>query len=123
MGQAWTSIAFGWTGYVRIPLRCKSKELAGIRVVPNIKSAKKRVAIAERNRLRNRSWKSSVKTARNNVADSVKAGSAAQAASSLNELYSIVDKAVAKGILHRNAGARRKAKLAVRVQKLSAAAK
>ncbi|MBX9725032.1 MAG: 30S ribosomal protein S20, partial [Candidatus Obscuribacterales bacterium] len=40
--------------------------------VPKIKSAIKRVEVAERNREKNRSWKSAVRTARTHVEDSVK---------------------------------------------------
>ena len=88
--------------------------------MPNIKSAKKRVLVAERNRVRNRTWKSAVRTVRNNVADAVKSTSAKDAKAALSQAYEVIDKAVAKGVLHKNAAARRKSRLATKVQSLSA---
>lgn len=83
--------------------------------MPKIKSAKKRVEVAERNRLRNRYWKSSVRTARSKVEEVVEAakGGEGDAQTALNEAFSVIDKAVSKGVLHRNTGARRKARLTV----------
>lgn len=80
--------------------------------MPRIKSAKKRVEVAERNRLRNRFWKSSVRTVRTRVVDSVvdpKADS--DPVKALSEAFSVIDKAVSKGIMHRNTAARRKSRL------------
>lgn len=88
--------------------------------MPNIKSAKKRVLVAERNRVRNRTWKSAVRTVRNNVVDAVKSTSAKDANAALSQAYEVIDKAVAKGVLHKNAAARRKSRLATKVQTLSA---
>lgn len=88
--------------------------------MPNIKSAKKRVLVAERNRLRNRTWKSAVRTVRNDVADAVKSASAKDAKEALSHAYEIIDKAVAKGVLHKNAAARRKSRLAGKVLAISA---
>lgn len=88
--------------------------------MPNIKSAKKRVLVAERNRLRNKTWKSAIRTVRNNVADAVKSTSAKDATVALNHAYEVIDKAVAKGVLHKNAAARRKSRLASKVKALSA---
>lgn len=80
--------------------------------VPNIKSAIKRVEIAERNRERNQEWRSSVRTVRNKVAETVKAGKAGEIAKALQQAYKTIDMAVTKGILHKNAAARRKSRLA-----------
>lgn len=88
--------------------------------MPNIKSAKKRVLVSERNRVRNKTWKSAVRTVRNSVADAVKSTSAKNATEALSHAYAVIDKAVAKGVLHKNAAARRKSRLATRVQALSA---
>lgn len=89
--------------------------------MPNIKSAIKRVEVAERNRLRNKSWKSAVRTVRNELTESVKTGDPEKASTSLAKAYKVIDKAVAKGVLHRNSAARRKARLAVQVNKLGTA--
>lgn len=81
--------------------------------MPRIKSAKKRVEITERNRERNRSWKAAVRTAANQVeksADDKKAGQAA-----LVSAYSVIDRAVSKGVLHKNTAARKKSALAKKI--------
>ena len=89
--------------------------------MPNIKSAIKRVKVAERNRQRNRVWKSSVRTVRSEVQDAVKAVNADQAQEALKNAYAVIDQAVAKGALHRNSAARKKSRLAISVQKLGTA--
>ena len=80
--------------------------------MPNIKSAIKRAEIAERNRLRNQAWRSSVRTVRNQVADAVKGGKKDAVAKALQQAYKVIDMAVSKGALHKNAAARRKSRLA-----------
>ena len=91
--------------------------------MPRIKSAIKRVEIAERNRNRNKSWKSAVRTARNNVTESLSTADKKGATENLSRMYAVIDRAVAKGILHRNSAARKKSRLALLVQKLSTKAK
>lgn len=80
-------------------------------VVPNIKSAIKRVKVAERNRLNNRTWKTSVRNARTEVTTS-SSGSKDACEKALNNAYKVIDMAVSKGVLHKNAAARRKSRLA-----------
>lgn len=90
--------------------------------MPRIKSAIKRVEIAERNRERNRSWKSAIRTARNQVEEAVSGGKEAiDSGEAMKRAYSLIDRAVSKGILHRNTAARRKARL-VKLLKKSAGA-
>jgi small subunit ribosomal protein S20 len=89
--------------------------------VPKIKSAIKRVEVAERNRLHNRTWKSAVRTVRNKVADAAKTDVSA-ATEALKEAFSVIDRAVSKGILHRNSAARKKSTLATMAAKASAPA-
>lgn len=79
--------------------------------MPKIKSAIKRVDVAERNRVRNRHWKGTIRNARNQVEEAAKAGKATDAATALKEAYSKIDRAVSKGILHKNTAARRKSRL------------
>lgn len=88
--------------------------------MPKIKSAIKRVEIAERNRNRNKAWKSSVRTVRNQVVEAVDAASAPSAQKALQNAYRVIDKAVTKGILHKNAAARKKSRLAIKVRELGA---
>lgn len=74
----------------------------------NIKSAKKRILVAERNRQRNRSVRSGVKTAMKKAV----ATTGAEAEGAFREAVSRIDKAVTKGVLHKNTAARRKSQLA-----------
>lgn len=90
--------------------------------MPNIKSAIKRVKVAERNRLKNRSWKSSIRTAKTEVITAI-AKKKEEAPNSLNNAYKVIDMAVSKGVLHKNAAARRKSKLAKAVNVAGVASK
>ncbi len=87
--------------------------------MPRIKSAIKRVDIAERNREKNRSWKSSIRTARTRVEDAVK-GPDANTADAMKQAFSIIDRAVSKGVLHKNTAARRKSRLVKLARKTAA---
>jgi len=84
----------------------------------NIKSAKKRVLIAEANRQRNVAWKSSIKTAIKKTLELAQAGDKDALAASLSKAYQLCDKAVSKGILHKNTAARKKSRLTLAVKKL-----
>lgn len=86
--------------------------------MPNIKSAKKRVKTSERNRQRNVAIKSAVKTSIKKVFESIKndAGKE-QISSNVNKAYSVIDKAVTKGIMHKNTAARKKSRLTRHVNK------
>ncbi|BCX13118.1 MAG: 30S ribosomal protein S20 [Thermosynechococcus sp.] len=84
----------------------------------NIKSAAKRAQIAERNRLRNKAYRSAVRTLIKNYLNAISEYSAdptpeklAAVHQRLNLAFSKIDKAVKRGVLHRNTGARRKARL------------
>lgn len=85
----------------------------------NIKSAMKRAQIAERNRLRNKSYKSAVKTLTKRYLAAVEAYEANPGSEALEEVkqrmsaaYSKIDKAVKRGALHQNNGARKKSRIA-----------
>ena len=73
--------------------------------MPNIKSAIKRVKVTETKNLRNRIVKSKVKTA-------VKKFETEATVAQYSLTTSAIDKAVAKGILHKNTANRKKARLA-----------
>ncbi|WP_353292710.1 30S ribosomal protein S20 [Synechococcus sp. M16CYN] len=90
----------------------------------NNKSAKKRIGIVERNRLRNRIYKSSLRTLMKRCftacdAYSMTPGDEAKALVqvSLREAFSKIDKAVKVGVLHRNNGANQKSRLSCAVRK------
>jgi len=84
----------------------------------NIKSAIKRVKIAEKQNLRNRAAKSEMKTTIRRFDEAMQAGDAAATESAYLTAVSTVDHAAAKGIIHKNAAARKKSQLA---KKLTAA--
>jgi small subunit ribosomal protein S20 len=76
----------------------------------NIHSQKKRILRAERERLENRRYTSSVRTYFRRLEAAVAAGDDARADSEHRELVSLIDKAVKRGALHRNTGARKKSR-------------
>jgi len=86
--------------------------------VANNKSAKKRIEIAERNRLINKSYKSSVKTLIKRTIENCEKykkdpndDNKNLVQTSLNKTFSLIDKAVKKNVLHKNNGANRKSKI------------
>jgi small subunit ribosomal protein S20 len=95
--------------------------------VANIKSAAKRAQISERNRLRNKAYKSAVRTLMKNYFEAVAAYQSSPspeamqtAQDKMSLAYSKIDRAVKRGVLHRNTGARRKARLAKAIQAVQA---
>lgn len=84
--------------------------------MPNIKSAKKRVLIAEANYMRNKSFNSALKTAIKK-ADTAIETNAADKAEVVKVAVRKIDQAVTKGILHKNTAARKKSALVVRLNK------
>ncbi len=84
----------------------------------NIKSAKKRVLTAERNRIKNVAFKTSIKTAVKKVLELAKGSDKDGLNSALSNAYKLCDKAVSKGILHKNTAARKKSRLTKAVNKL-----
>lgn len=79
--------------------------------MPNIKSAKKRVEIAETRRVRNAAAKSRVKTAVKKFMEALPSGDKDNAQGLLVSAIQKLDKAAGKNILHKNAAARKKSKL------------
>jgi small subunit ribosomal protein S20 len=78
----------------------------------NIKSARKRAKQAIVRRDHNMSLRTKVRTAIKSVKKAVASGNKDAAAKSLLESQRVIDRIVAKGILHRNAGDRHKSRLA-----------
>jgi small subunit ribosomal protein S20 len=78
----------------------------------NIASQKKRILRSERERTENRLLTSTVKTHFRRLESAVEAGDAAAIASEHRLLVSRIDKAVQKGALHKNTGARKKSRAA-----------
>lgn len=84
--------------------------------MPNIKSAKKRVLVAERNHARNVAVKSRIKTAVRKVLEALK-DNQEKVQEFLNVAYKVIDKSVSKGVLHKNTAARKKSRLTKFVNK------
>ena len=78
----------------------------------NIKSARKRAKQAVERRAHNMSLRTEVRTAIKNVKKAVAAGKKDDAAKALRASQRVIDRIVAKGVLHRNAGDRHKSRLA-----------
>jgi small subunit ribosomal protein S20 len=78
----------------------------------NIKSARKRAKQAIERREHNMSLRTEVRTAIKNVKKAVAAGKKDEAAKVLQQSQAVIDRIVAKGVLHRNAGDRHKSRLA-----------
>jgi len=80
----------------------------------NIKSAKKRVGITAKQNLRNRMVTSAMKTSIKRYDQALAAGDEKLAEAAYLKAVSTVDKAAAKGVIHKNAANRKKAQLAVK---------
>jgi small subunit ribosomal protein S20 len=78
----------------------------------NIASQKKRILRSERERSENRLLTSTVKTHFRRLESAVEGGDAAVIGNEERDLVSKIDKAVQKGAMHRNTGARKKSKAA-----------
>lgn len=76
----------------------------------NIASQKKRILRSERERLENRRYTSTIKTYFRRLEAAVAAGDDATADTEHLALVTTIDKAVKRGALHRNTGARKKSR-------------
>lgn len=77
-------------------------------------SAKKRDLQAEKNRLRNREFKSRVRTAIRQLEESIPKGDTSQVHTCLKHVYSLMDKGVKTGVFKVNKASRTKARMAAR---------
>jgi small subunit ribosomal protein S20 len=84
--------------------------------MPNIKQQKKRVRLAAEQRLENLRYRSTIKTLAKRLAAAADDGDAATIEAEHKNLVRLIDRAVARGALHRNAGARKKSQAARLVQ-------
>ena len=91
----------------------------------NNKSAKKRILINERNRLQNRSYKTSVRTltkiyskSLNEYKTSPTLENKEKVQNILNSTYSLIDKGCKKDVFHRNTAARKKSKMTLQFKKI-----
>jgi small subunit ribosomal protein S20 len=77
----------------------------------NLKSAIKRLRSAERRRLRNRTYISGTRTVIKRARQLIESGDVEQAREAVRSAVRALDKAAAKGIIHKNNAARRKSRL------------
>ena len=86
--------------------------------MPNIKSAKKRVLVAEVRNARNKADKSALKTAIKKFEAAAEEGNRTEADGAYKVAVKKVDQAVAKGIMHKNTAAHRKSAMTLKLNKL-----
>jgi small subunit ribosomal protein S20 len=79
--------------------------------LPARSSVEKRHAQSERSRLRNKSYKSMLKTRTKEFLETVGSGNKTSAQEEYRSLVGLLDKAVSKGILHKNTAARKKSRM------------
>jgi small subunit ribosomal protein S20 len=87
--------------------------------LPNIKSAKKRVQLSELRNARNRAERSVLKTTLKKFDAAVAEGNRTEAEGAYKVAVKTVDKAVAKGILHKNNAAHKKSALTLKLNGLN----
>ena len=83
--------------------------------MPNLPDAKKRMKQSQRDRARNRARKSLVKGETRKFQDALTGGNLTVAKESFSTLTKRLDQTAAKGTLHKNTAARRKSRLAKRL--------
>ncbi len=80
----------------------------GVNDLPNIKSAKKRVKVTATKTLQNKMFRTQLKTIVKKYESAVEAGDAALAQETYKAAVKKIDMAVTRGIIHKNAAARKK---------------
>lgn len=83
----------------------------------NIKSAKKRVLIAEGRRVKNAAQRSTLKTAIKKYETAIVTGNKEEAQTLLTPAISLLDKAGQSGLMHKNAVSRQKSRLTLMLNK------
>ena len=78
----------------------------------NIRQQKKRIRTASEERLENLRYRSTIKTLTKRLATAASGGDAAELDTEHRRLVRLIDRAVSRGALHRNAGARKKSQAA-----------
>ena len=91
-----------------------------VEIMPNIKSAKKRVKVIAKKTLINQMHKTALKTAVKKFEAAVEAGDKAEINALFNNAVKKIDQGVSQGILHKNTAARKKSQLALMLAKANA---
>ena len=87
--------------------------------MPNIKSAKKRVKVTTVKTLRNKMFKSQMKTTIKKFYAAVESGDNSAASAAYTPAVVIVDKAVKRNIMHKNAAAHKKSQFTLALNKMA----
>ena len=87
--------------------------------MPNIKSAKKRVKVTAIKTLRNKMFKSQMKTIIKKFYAAVESGDKAAAMEAYKPAVVVIDKAVKRNIIHKNAAAHKTSQFAVAINKMA----
>ncbi|KAF3976958.1 MAG: 30S ribosomal protein S20 [Methylococcales symbiont of Iophon sp. n. MRB-2018] len=85
----------------------------------NTAQAKKRARQAEKNRIRNASQRSNMRTFIKKVIASIESGDKEATQVAYKAVVSTIDKAVSKGLIHKNKAARSKSRLSTRVNSMA----
>jgi small subunit ribosomal protein S20 len=96
-------------------VKSQPEEVFGL---PNIKSAKKRVQLAEVRNARNKADKSALKTALKKFEAAAAEGNRTEAEGAYKVAVKIVDKSAAKGLLHKNNAAHKKSALTTKLNSI-----
>lgn len=86
--------------------------------MPNIKSAVKRVSVIEKKTLRNNMIKSGYRTAVKKFEEAVAAGDKEKATTLFSEATKKIDQACTKGVIVKNTAARKKSRLAKKLNEM-----
>jgi small subunit ribosomal protein S20 len=87
--------------------------------MPNIKSAKKRVKVTETKTLNNRTFKTALKTSIKKFEAAIAAGEKAAAEAAYKDAVKKVDKAAAKGLIHKSVAARKKSQFTLKLNAMA----
>ena len=87
--------------------------------MPNKKSAIRRVRSSERNRIYNRFWTTRCKNAVKKVLEAVSENKKDSVIKLFDDAQSVIDRAVVKGVMHKNTAGRRKAMMSRRVKEIT----
>ena len=87
--------------------------------MPNIKSAKKRVKVIQSKTLQNKIFKTQLKTEVKKYEAAVQAGDLALAQATYKAATKKIDQAAARGIIHKNAAARKKSQFTKKLNSMA----
>ncbi|MBQ1846702.1 MAG: 30S ribosomal protein S20 [Clostridia bacterium] len=87
--------------------------------MPNIKSAKKRVKVTETKTLQNKMFRSSLKTMIKKYTAALNSGDKEAASAEYKAAVKKIDQAAAKGIISKNAAARKKSQFTLKLNKMA----